>query len=202
MIQIISDNKTKSNVFNCSKIDIKDEQTSSINKETKSIDIDIDIKETYHWDKEVNYIYELCEKISEKHIYVKTTFGVTKRTKINGKLNNKQPHSNKLTFRFNDKLEIIMGGKKISIEEFKKICELKKVKIECEFNFYSIVYKTQEEPTIINRLKLKKIKILEIKGEETQIKNFKSYDSLCETKNYVTKKEAVTNIMKLLAKQT
>lgn len=202
MIQIISDKKLQKYIFDCSKIDIKDEQISPINKETKNISIDINPKNNYYWDEEKKYTEELCEKISVNDVFIRTSFGITKKINTTGEFNKKFCGGKNLTFRFDDKLQFIMSGKKIAIEDFKKICKLKKVKIECEFNFYSVVYKTQEKTNITNKLKLTKIKVLEISGEEKQIKNYKSYDSLCEIKNYTTKKEAVTNIMKLLAKQT
>jgi hypothetical protein len=209
MIQIVTDNETQKFTFNCTKIlvETNKEELSPVNKDSNTINISYDdIKKTFSsilLDKEKKYIKRLCEEKQIKDVFVKMSNGDKK--KINGDNiifgMGKNSYYSDIKFRFNDKLDIVLGGKEINIDEFKKICESKKIKIECEFKFYSVIYKTQEKTNIMNRMKILNIKILEMFGEHELIQNYKNYDCFYDKKKYTTsKKTAVNNIMKLLIK--
>lgn len=212
MIQIITDSETQKFTFNCTKIEVESnkEEISPVNKESNAINLrHNDTNKTLSFilfDREKKYVKRLCEEKQIKDAFVKMTNGDKKKIDENCAIigininKNKNTYSN-VKFRFNEKLDISLGGKEINIEEFKKIFESKTVKIECEFKFYSVIYKTQEKTNIINRMKITCIKILEIFGEYKLVQNYKNFDSFYEKKKYTTnKKTAVNNIMKLLIK--
>lgn len=227
MIQIITDDQIQKFTLNCKNVNIlsNKEEKTPVNKENNVINLSYinnnksqktSIAEIL-FNKEKNFIKRLLveKKINNAKVKMScgtknklsvVTFknqgdqnGVEKKfvTNFSNFVSNKDEY--KLEFRFNDKIDIILGGKYMNFDEFQKLFDSNKMKIECEFKFYSVIYKAENFINIANRLKLLKIVILELHGDDKLLSNYKS-ESYFYNKKTTNKKIAVNNIMKLLTK--
>lgn len=135
------------------------------------------------------------QKISYDHIKQKISYDPIKQ-KINMKKSD-----DRLQFSFNDKLKINYNEKDIGITEFKKLCEHNISKFNLKFLFYAIIRTTKDNININIRMKLKEIKVLELKDQTLSLfnvsmqNNNRQYEYL---QRYPTgKKKTVNNIMHL-----
>lgn len=231
MIQIITDDHTQKITLNCKDIQLlsNNEQNSPVNKEKNVINLAyINNNESANKTSNKTTIAKILfdkEKYYTKRLLIEKNIGKASVKMTNGAKNDlsvvsfknenteekkfvsgfknfiSTKNEYKLYFRFNDKLDINIGGKFVNFDEFQKMFGLNKIKMEFEFKFYSVVYKTQEKTNVVNRLKLLSVKILEMSGNSEILNEYKNIDSFYDKKKYTTtKKTAVNNIMQLLTK--
>lgn len=117
------------------------------------------------------------------------------------KIINHRNFRNILNFSFNNKLKIEYNNQDIGIEKFKQLLEHKNSKLNINIMLYAIIHSTNDNTNIYIKLKITKIKILELTEciEHTFNLNHNMMKSHYEyVKMYQTsKKKIIGNILQL-----
>lgn len=158
------------------------------------------------YDAEVKFLNRLLSnpKYKDKFCWI-TCYGGTKTCyePTKGNVNIKKNLTNNLYLSFNDKLKIDYNNENIGVEKINKLLEHKIANIHIKFMFYAIVKTTKDSINISIKLKLKELKILELKD---QILSLFQVDVQNKTRQFeylqrypTGKKKTVNNILQLFS---